>query len=180
MARVLPAAQAINGPSDVYDYIAEGGDYSKDSPGAPLSYKLRFIKKGTPVARVVMTSEYVVRTCEFAYPTYKMKIDWVKCIDCPEIGDPEIYGRLTARAYVGGSGQNPKVEWSRSASNAVEVEEGVNYTLGLTKNVQLYRPNYNTDYIKVDGWIKEYDAGSDDENFGSDSEQIELKKLASR
>jgi thiol-activated cytolysin len=171
------AAQAINGPADVYAFISTGGNYSKDSPGAPLSYKLRYIKKGTPVARVVLTSEYNVRTCDLAYPSYKLKIDHVKCKDCPEIGDPEIYGRLTARAYVDGVAKNPKVEWSRTKNNPLEVKDNVAYSLGTTDNVQLYRPNYNTDYIKVDGWIKEYDGASDDDDFGSDSDQIELNSL---
>ncbi len=171
------AAQAINGPADVYSFISSGGDYSKDSPGAPLSYKLRYIKKGTPVARVVLTSEYNVRTCDLAYPSYKLKIDHVKCKDCPEIGDPEIYGRLTAQAYVDGKAKNPKAQWSRSKDNPLEVKDDVAYSLGTTSTVQLYRPNYNTDYIKVDGWIKEHDGASDDDDFGSDSDNIELSKL---
>ena len=172
------ASQAISGPAEVYNYIAEGGDYSKDSPGAPLSYKLRFIKKGTPVARVVLSSEYQVRQCEFVKPTYKLEIDYVKCLDCPEIGDPEIYGELKARAYVNGSAKSPYPIWSRSASNALEVKDDQAYSLGISNNVQLYRPKYNTDYIKVSGWIKEYDAASDDDDFGSDSEIIELNKLS--
>ena len=171
------AAQAINGPADVYAFISSGGDYSKDSPGAPLSYKLRYIKKGTPVARVVLTSEYNVRTCDLAYPSYKLKIDHVKCKDCPEIGDPEIYGRLTVQAYVDGKAKSPKAQWSRSKDNPLEVKDDVAYSLGTTATVQLYRPNYATDYIKVDGWIKEYDGASDDDDFGSDSDNIELNKL---
>ncbi len=171
------AAQAINGPAEVYEFISSGGNYSKDSPGAPLSYKLRYIKKGTPVARVVLTSEYNVRTCDLAYPSYKLEVNSVKCKDCPEIGDPEIYGRLTAQAYVDGKAKTPKAEWTRSSSNPLEVKDDVAYSLGKSAVVQLYRPNYNTDYVKVSGWIKEYDAASDDDDFGSDSKNIELSKL---
>lgn len=171
------ASQSIQGPSEIYNFIAEGGDYSKDSPGAPLSYKLRFIKKGTPVARVVLSSEYDIRTCEFVSPTYKMKIDYVKCIDCPEIGDPEIYGNLTAQAYVNGIKSGSSATWSKSSDKAVEVKQGKEYPIGTSKNVTLYKPNQNSDYIKVSGWIKERDGASDDDDFGSDSENIELNLL---
>lgn len=172
------AANAIEGPSEVYNYISEGGNYSKDSPGAPLSYKLRFIKQGTPVARVVLTSEYAIRQCEFVAPSYKLEIDHVKCIDCPEIGDPEIYGELKAQAYVDGQAQLPRARWSRSESNPLEVKDGQAYGIGTSKIVQLYKPNYNTDYIKVSGWIKEEDGASQDDDFGSDSDIIELNKLS--
>jgi thiol-activated cytolysin len=170
------ASQSIQGPNQVYNYITEGGDYSKDSPGAPLSYKLRFIKKGTPVARVVLSSEYNVRTCEFVSPTYKMKINYVKCIDCPEIGDPEIYGNLTAQAYINNSKFGTAATWNKTSENAVEVKDGKEYPIGTSKNVTLYRPNQESDFIKVSGWIKERDAG-DDDDFGADSEDITLKLL---
>lgn len=171
------AAQTINGPSEVYSFIAAGGEYSKDSPGAPLAYKLRFIKKGTPVARVVLTSEYQIRTCEFTSPTYRLEVDYVKCNDCPEVGDPDIYGNLTAQAYKSGAKQNPAAVWSRSRSNPLEVKKNQKYSLGITKQVTLYRPNYGTDYIRVSGWIKERDGASDDDDFGSDSENVALSRI---
>ena len=107
-----------------------------------------------------------------------MKIDHVKCIDCPEIGDPEIYGELKAQAYVDGQAQSPRARWSRSESNPLEVKDGQAYGIGTSETVQLYKPNYNTDYIKVSGWIKEHDGASQDDDFGSDSEKIELNKLS--
>lgn len=170
------AAQIVNGPGEVYTYIAEGGNYSKESPGAPLSYKLRYLKEGTPVASVVLTSEYTVRTCDLAYPQFRIKITSLKCNDCPEVGDPEIYGRITGRAYVNGSATGPKAEWSRSRDNAWEIHEGQEYGLNISKDVELYRPDYGTDYIQVDGWLKERDAG-DDDDLGADLHTINLKDL---
>lgn len=170
------AAQIINGPAEVYNYIAEGGNYSKESPGAPLSYKLRYLKAGTPIARVVLASEYAVRTCDLAYPKYRIKINSLKCNDCPEVGDPEIYGRITGRAYVNGSAVGAKAEWKKSRDNAWEIHEGQEYGLGLSADVELYRPDYNADYIKVDGWLKERDAG-DDDDLGADSHIVALKDI---
>lgn len=171
------AANVVKGPAEVYNFIASGGNYSKDSPGAPLSYKLRFIKKGTPVARVVLSTEYQVRECVFTSPTYRMSIDYVKCNDCPEVGDPEIYGELRAQAWVDGKAQSPNAKWSRSKDKPLEVKKKQAYSLGITKSVSLFKPNYDTDYIKVSGWIKEYDFASDDDDFGSDEKRINLKEL---
>ncbi len=170
------AAQIVNGPTEVYNYIAEGGNYSKESPGAPLSYKLRYLKAGTPVASVVLSSEYAVRTCDLAYPKFRIRITSLKCNDCPEVGDPEIYGRITGRAYVNGSATGAKAEWSRSRDDAWEIHEGQEYGLSITADPELYRPDYATDYIKVDGWLKERDAG-DDDDLGADSFIINLKDL---
>ncbi|MCO6490438.1 MAG: thiol-activated cytolysin family protein [Phaeodactylibacter sp.] len=170
------AARIVNGPAEVYNYIAEGGNYSKESPGAPLSYKLRYLKKGTPVATVVLASEYQVRTCDLAYPKYRIRITSLKCNDCPEVGDPEIYGRITGRAYVNGSATGAKAEWKRSRDDAWEIHEGQEYGLSISADPELYRPDYNTDYIKVDGWLKERDAG-DDDDLGADSHIINLKDI---
>lgn len=56
------AVGVINGVEGLSEYILNGGDFSQDSPGAPLSYTLRFIKDNS-VAKVQLSSEYNVRTC---------------------------------------------------------------------------------------------------------------------
>lgn len=170
------AANVVRGPSEVYNFIAEGGKYSKDSPGAPLSYKMRFIKKGTPVARVVLSSEYQVRECVFTSPTYKMEIDYLKCNDCPEVGDAEIYGDLKAQAFVDETAIEPYVEWSKNRDNAISVEQKKAHNLGLSKNVELFKPNYNTDYIKLTGKLYERDLSFDDD-LGEAEESIILKDV---
>lgn len=55
------AAGAIAGPAGVYEYITNGGNYSSDSPAAPLSYTLRFIRNDFPVTRIVLSSEYNIK-----------------------------------------------------------------------------------------------------------------------
>ena len=75
-----------------------------------------------------------------------------------------------------GSAAGPKAEWSRSRDDAWEIHEGQEYGLGISKDVELYRPDYGTDYIKVDGWLKERDAG-DDDDLGADSHIINLKDI---
>lgn len=56
-------AVAINSPDDVENYITQGGNFSNQSPGVPIAYTLRFLKDNS-VAKVVLSSEYTVRSCE--------------------------------------------------------------------------------------------------------------------
>ncbi len=46
----------------VAQYIENGGEFSIDSPGAPLAYTLRFLADNS-IAKVVLSSEYQVRNC---------------------------------------------------------------------------------------------------------------------
>ncbi len=55
------AGAAINSFQDFKKYITQGGNYSKSSPGAPISYKLRYISDNT-IAKVVFAASYPVRS----------------------------------------------------------------------------------------------------------------------
>lgn len=55
------ASATINGFQDFKNYVTRGGNFSKTSPGAPISYKLRYINDNT-IARVVSMASYPVRT----------------------------------------------------------------------------------------------------------------------
>lgn len=55
------AGFTINGFDDFKKYITEGGSFSKDSPGSPISYKLRYIHDNS-IAKVVFAASYPIRT----------------------------------------------------------------------------------------------------------------------
>ena len=95
------AAQTIGGNSleKIYDFIAEGGNYSQESPGAPLSYKLSYVQEGFPAAKVVLATEYQARNCAVAYPEFLVTI---KSITSTQPSDIELYGEVGIRMYVGG------------------------------------------------------------------------------
>ncbi|WP_281540304.1 thiol-activated cytolysin family protein [Maribacter aestuarii] len=167
------AAQAINGPADVYKFIAEGGDYSKDSPGAPLAYKLRYIKKGTPVARVVLTSEYPIRTCDLAYPIFRISINSLRIADTPgglEGSHLEVYGIVKGKINT----SSKEVKWSRSKSNNLRFTGLHNVNQAI--EIELYRPNYDVDYVELSGSLTDEDTTSDD-FLGSRSSRVMLKDL---
>jgi thiol-activated cytolysin len=55
------AGMAIDGFEAFKNYIKTGGNFSKQSPGAPISYKLRYIKDNT-IGKIVFAANYPIRT----------------------------------------------------------------------------------------------------------------------
>ena len=176
------AAQTVKGPEDVYNYIANGGDYSKDSPGAPLSYKLRYLKQGTPVARVVLSSKYPVRKCDLAFPIYRIELGYIKCNDCKDAGgNIELYGRLTARMVHKGETAGEKVVWEKDRDHALSLGENETRQINRTvPDIQLYRPDYDADYVAIGGHLYERDnndLGNGDDDLGPVPDKIYLKDI---
>lgn len=55
------AGAAINGFEDFKNYIITGGNFSKTSPGAPISYKLRYIRDNS-IGKIVFAASYPIVT----------------------------------------------------------------------------------------------------------------------
>jgi thiol-activated cytolysin len=55
------AGAAINGFDDFKNYIITGGNFSKTSPGAPISYKLRYIRDNS-IGKIVFSASYPIVT----------------------------------------------------------------------------------------------------------------------
>ena len=165
------ASEIINSPEDVYKFIVEGGNYSKDSPGAPLAYKLRYVKEGFPVAKVVLSTEYQVRDCDVAYPEYDATI--LK-ITGTQPSDTEVNGNLRVKMWVGGkrldinnNGIDDGKTWSVSKNNAVDVQNDKTKVINETYTFKPYRPNPNTDYIECSGELYDYNGIFGNESLGN-------------
>ncbi|MFK7811733.1 MAG: thiol-activated cytolysin family protein [Maribacter sp.] len=173
------AAKTVNGPADVYEYISNGGDYSKDSPGAPLSYKLRYLKQGTPVARLVLASEYPIRQCDLAYPSFRIELDYIECVDCNDAGgNIELYGRLTATLVHKGKQAGKKVVWDYGSGAAWDIGENEKKQINRTvPPIELYRPDYDADHVAIGGRLYEADDTSADDNLGNSADKIYLKDI---
>ena len=65
------ASGAISGIDGIRKFITTGGNYSKDSPGAVLSYTLRSISDNS-VMKSLLASEYSIRNCELVTGRYKL------------------------------------------------------------------------------------------------------------
>jgi thiol-activated cytolysin len=55
------AVGAVAGFEGVVEYIKNGGNYSKESPGAPISYKLAYLDN--EVTQLAFTTDYAEKTC---------------------------------------------------------------------------------------------------------------------
>jgi len=73
------ASGVITGIDGLIQYITSGGDYSKDNPGAPIAYVLRYLANNN-VTKIVMGTEYNVRDCELVPvgESKKVKIELIK------------------------------------------------------------------------------------------------------
>lgn len=154
------AANTVTNPSEVYEYISAGGNYSKDSPGAPLSYKLRYIKNNA-VARVVLSSEYFVRSCDLAWPKFSIELKSIKCVSCQD-GDGsagEVYGQIWGYVKVNNKEVSPRVDWNKNRNQYERIGKGKTASIGQVKIVELYRPDYDVDHVLMGGKMREHDAG---------------------
>ncbi len=171
------AAKVVEGPQGVYNYITEGGNFSADSPAAPLAYTLRYIREDFPIARVVLTSEYPVRTCYEAYQKFAVEIYGFNCVDNDnESGKVEIFGSMKGQVFQDGV-EKGSVSWSVNRDNALGVDEDFFFEI---KNksivVELYKPDLSSDYILLTTTFSERDLASDD-YFGKVEHKILLKDV---
>ena len=166
------AAKVVEGPSGAYEYITSGGDYSADSPGLPLGYTLRYIKKDFPIARVVLSTEYQIKTCDLAYPEY---LAVISKITGTQKSDTEVNGSLRVKMWVNGerldinnNGIDDGKTWSVSENNAVDVQNDKTHTINdHIYTFKPYRPNQNNDYIECSGELYDYNGVFGNESLGN-------------
>lgn len=176
------AVQAINGPDKVYEFIADGGNYSKDSPGFPLAYKLKFVKQGFPVAKVVLATEYQVRDCDLAYPEFLATI--VK-ITGTQPSDAEIYGKLRIKMWVNGerldaNGNNVDdgKTWNFAKADAVDVQNDKTHTINESYTFKPYRPNMQVDFLEYSGELRDSNGIFGSTSIGDKYEEFILSGVA--
>jgi thiol-activated cytolysin len=88
------AVQTINGVEGLKEYILTGGNYSKDSPGAPLSYTLNNISDGG-IAEVVLATQYTARECNKIRSSFKITLVELDCTNVTNEGStPQMYGYI--------------------------------------------------------------------------------------
>ena len=91
------AAMAIDSYEALIAFIHSGGDYTRESPGAPIAYKLAYLSNNAP-ARLSFTDAYTVKTCERVSQRVLVKL---KSIQVESAGgdsdsDLELFGRIWA------------------------------------------------------------------------------------
>lgn len=159
------ASASINGFEDFKKYITAGGSFSKTSPGAPISYKLRYIKDNS-IGKIVFAASYPIvtaipRTDNVLYDI-KTSLSKMKLNISDAGGNAEIYG--TIKSWTKGLGEdNAHVHYYRSSDKYQSFGEKEDYTFPANTDTELsWNGLKQSDIISVRIAMSEADTGSDD------------------
>jgi thiol-activated cytolysin len=110
------AMASIGSYEELKDFIGRGGEYTKDSPGAAIAYKLSYVRDNMPV-RVSYATEYEHRSCERVSQRIHVTLDKIT-VDAG--GTIEVYGDVRTN---GSTFEQPSL-FSRGESNYVAIQQG--------------------------------------------------------
>ena len=168
------ASGIVNGISGLKNYIINGGNYSKDSPGAMLAYKMRFLKDNS-IGKVLLSSEYNVRQCDQAYYRYEVILQRIICTECNDGAGSHAEMAGSMKTKISGSSKT-RTLWSESKGHAIDEIGGI-IELDNSTTWEFYKPDRDKAYIEISGNLIERDATSADDNLGGDSKRIFLSDL---
>jgi thiol-activated cytolysin len=112
------AAKAIDNFDALMDFIHDGGDYSPDSPGSPIAYKLNYLRDNQP-AKIALTEDFVVRDCARVSQKVLVTLTGFEVEESSEAdNNVEIFGTVSVGA------NNEGVLFDRESESQVTVSEG--------------------------------------------------------
>jgi thiol-activated cytolysin len=175
------AAGSVNGYDAFKDYITRGGDYSSTSPGAPISYKLRYLSNNE-IGKIVLSSEYDVRNCQpVATQTKKVNItlqNMVSTNDCDWADNTiDLYGTVT---WVDPGPVPFGTFWSRASSSHSNTTTYPGNDTPITKT---FTAPFDSAQIGLSANISDWDASSANDvlgGFPQDPTWLEVGTLTSR
>ena len=115
----MTAVQTIDSYEKLIDFIKSGGNYSRESPGAPIAYKLNYLKDNSP-ARMSYTTDYEVKQCTRVSQKVRVALNsiFVDSAGGDAGDDLELYGNVSAE------GESGLVLLNKGSSNYVVIREG--------------------------------------------------------
>ena len=116
------AVQSIDSYDALIAFIKQGGNYSKDSPGAPIAYKLAYLKDNSP-ARMSFTTQYATRDCTRVAQKVKVTL---RQIAVDSGGGQNVYGTIDASAATAAT------LFSKDGNNAVQINQGSSFGSTMT------------------------------------------------
>lgn len=117
------AAQSIDSYDALIEFIQSGGNYSPESPGAPIAYKLAYLRDNAP-ARLSFSQDYQVKSCARVSQKVRVTLDSITVeSDGGDGGEElELFGTITALA------DNEVDLLNRSQDTFVTIGEGETFT----------------------------------------------------
>ena len=159
------ASATINGFDDFKKYITEGGNFSKTSPGAPISYKLRYINDNK-VGKIVFAASYPIvtaipRTDNIVYDI-KALMEHMKINASDAGGNVELYGTVKSWPHSLGEGAS-HFHFNVPSNNYSDFDEKASHTFPVnTTTEKEWTGLKGDDKISVRIDLKEADTGTDD------------------
>jgi thiol-activated cytolysin len=119
------AVQTIDSYDALIDFIKSGGDYSRESPGAPIAYKLSYLKDNAP-ARLSFTTDYDMTECDRVSQKLRVVLKSITVEDAGgDAGDElELYGQIWAET------DGPLVLFDKNDDNYVRIRAGETWPAG--------------------------------------------------
>lgn len=158
------AARTIDSYEALIDFIKDGGDYSRESPGAPIAYKLAYLADNSP-GRISLTTDYDVKQCERISQKVKVTLKSIRVESDGGDGgsDLEIYGRITAM------GTSAATLFDKSSAAYVVIGQGQSWPQGqfLGEAVIDVRPQGGST-IKLGADLWDYDPVSANDHLGAE------------
>lgn len=156
------AARTIDDYEALIDFIKDGGNYSKDSPGAPIAYKLDYVKDNSP-GRLSLTTDYEVKECERVSQKVKVTLKAIRVeSDGGDAGDDlELYGRIWVE------GESSATMMDKGTGNYVVISEGSTWPQGsfISEAVIQVKPQ-GGQAIRLNADLWDYDPLSSNDSMG--------------
>ncbi len=112
------AVKTIDSYESLISFIKSGGNYSRESPGAPIAYKLSYLRDNSP-ARMSFTTDYEVEDCVRVAQKIKVTLNSIAVESSGgDNGNLEIFGAITA------GGTTLATLLNKSESNRINIDEG--------------------------------------------------------
>ena len=124
------AARSLGSYDDLNDFIQGGGDYSRESPGAPIAYKLAYLADNQP-ARMSFTDEYEDKECQRVSQKIEVQLSKIEVLSAgSELGEGdglEVFGAIQATGSAG-----PVPIFDRGREDRIEILQGQSWPQGGT------------------------------------------------
>jgi thiol-activated cytolysin len=156
------AVTAIDSYEKLMTFIKAGGNYSKESPGAPIAYKLNYLKDNSP-ARMSYTTDYDLTTCNRVSQKVKVTLNqvFVDSAGGDAGSDLELYGNITAQ------GADSIVLLNKNSDNYLTIHEGGMFGQPVAEGILNVVPAAGQS-ITLRANMKDYDPLSSDDTICGD------------
>lgn len=156
------AVKTIDSYEALVAFIKQGGDYSRESPGAPIAYKLSYLKDNSP-ARMSFTTDYDLRECIRVAQRIRVLLNSIAVeSDGGDAGDDlELYGQIWAE------GTSTGLLLQKNQNNYVVIREGSIFGTPIAETIIDVAPRTG-ESIRLRGQLTDYDPVGGDDQIGND------------